>query len=242
MKDILKLIEAHVLAYHGPLALESILSYIEETALTNLDTPISEAEEEIQEFMIVERETADTPLLFIMEDADLLEATLNHFFAQERRYKKDKDGKRITGRHHATKRYSGSRKERMRQAAREYYSDPKHAEEQRIRMRERRAEEKKAEEEEQFRGDIRKAEEEGRHVSDVTRERKLAKKKALSKKRSEARIASMDQASETRERNAEATRKAAREKRERQQEILRAKKEKDRETAMKYIQALRNRR
>lgn len=134
---------------------------------------------------LVEYQIKDTPLSLIPCD-DLLEATLRFMYGDDRKYKKDSDGKTVVGMHKDTKRYSGSKKERAQQAAKTYYHKGNNLEKQKLRMRKRRRLEKDSVELAAQAKDRDHAEKTGQDFKDVVAARHKKKADALQAKRAAA--------------------------------------------------------
>lgn len=148
------------------LARDSFLDYVAETNIHGMEHEFFFSD------FLVEYETSETPLA-LCTDEELLEATLTHMFGDVKKvYKTDKDGKKITGMHKGTKRYKGSRKERVNAAVKEYYSDPKNAEAHREDMRRRYHEKKRLENAQKAEDDNKEAKEKGMSVDELKAERK----------------------------------------------------------------------
>lgn len=109
---------------------ESLTDFIAATETCSLDLNESE-----QSLNLVEYTVDDCALAILSFDEELQEASLMHFFGNTKKYQKDEEGKTIVGMHKDTNRYSGSKAERLRAAARAYYDDPENYEAQKERMR-----------------------------------------------------------------------------------------------------------
>lgn len=132
LENITKQILAAVITEHGDdwqIYYESLIEYIS-LGYSELNENSSFLDD--VEYLCID----DTPLAILGFDIELQEKALN-FFWDNRKYKKDKDGKVIVGMNKLTTRYKGSEQERRRQAVKKYYSNPENYARHKKEMRDR---------------------------------------------------------------------------------------------------------
>lgn len=156
------------------LVFESICTFVFNTVL---EEGLNESVE-TQEYVV-----AETPLSLIPDY--LLEASLNFLYGDNRKYKKDKDGKKIVGMHAQTTRYKGSEKDRRADASKKYYHTGNNLEKQRLEMRRRRKIEAGDKENQAKQKDREEAEKTGGDASEITKARHAKVAAARKKKRQE---------------------------------------------------------
>lgn len=172
--ELEKLVYAAGFAKYGNFELsECVLDFVRDL----IDQPIMESQAE--DYLVEE-----TPLSLLKFDTELYEAML-HWLKDEHKLRHDKDGKAIVGMHKGTNRYKGDKKTRDRLKARAYYNREGKREEQRLRMRKRRAIEANVKKANQNQADREEAEATGRDILDIQNDRIRVKKEIRAKKRAE---------------------------------------------------------
>ena len=188
-----------------------------------IDTEIRSAiQESLDETSLLEctkqYNISDTPLAFLEFDEELLEATLHFMYgAPERKYRKDKNGKIITGMNKETNRYTGSKRERDCKKAQAYYNKPGNREKQNARMRKRYRAMKAMKDSAQRQKDRDEAEKSGLILSDVIKKRKEAARAKRAEHRRENQDAINTRAEHTRSENADKNKARAEERRRKRQ-------------------------
>lgn len=197
-KNLIRLIEASIRAHYKDsweIYFDSLTEFFAATE-TRSHKNISEAD-------LCEYQISECALDILSYDTDLLEAAKLFFFNGTKDYKKDKDGKTIVGMHRNTNRYSGSKAERLRAAARAYYSDPEKYEEQKERMRLYYKRKKAEKDAAQMKKDREKAAELDIPLAQVIKSRLNSEKVARQKKRKDDADIIAIRAAHTRSMNAE---------------------------------------
>lgn len=166
----------------------------------------------------VEYNIEDTPFTLLEFDTELLEASLNFLYgAPERKYRKDKNGKIITGMNKEANRYTGSKKERDRKKAKAYYDRPGNREKQNARMRKRYRALANDKASKQSQKDRDEAERSGKDLSTVVKQRKAAARAKRAEHRRKNQDAINARAAHTRSKNEEKNKARAEERRRKRQ-------------------------
>lgn len=141
-EEFSKVVSESIIAEYGENSFSEVMykKIIDFAADTEIRSTIMESLD-VQDLIenTTEYNLMDTPLVHLEFNRELLEAALDFLYGDEgkvkKEYRKDKNGKIITGMNKQSNRYTGSKKERDQKKAAAYYARGNNAEKQRQRMK-----------------------------------------------------------------------------------------------------------